>query len=109
MRGRAGVQDPTPDGALRLDQLMKQPGFAYPWLAHHSDDFAVTAPRGVERGAKLLQLGFASDETTKSSEGGDLEPRPRSTRPLQLEHLDRRVQTVDRHGAERLGLHKRLD
>src|SRR5262249_28870676 len=78
MRGSAGVQDPAPDGLLRLNQLMKQPGLTHPWLAHDGNDFAVTTPRAVERDPKLLHLRFASDEATKASEGGGLKPCPRS-------------------------------
>src|SRR5262249_59626954 len=100
--------DSTTDGTVGVGQLVKQARLAHTRFAHNGYDFAATLSRPFQCCLKLLHLGIAANEATQASKGGSLKASPRLARANQLEDFDRRVQTMNRYGAERLGPYEAL-
>src|SRR5262249_23210022 len=103
------VEHSTTDGGRRLDQLMKQAGFAHARLTHNSDDLAMTPPCAFDSRTELLHLGIAPAEAAQTPALSSLKTCSGCDRIRQLEDFDRRLQPLHRHRTEWLDLHEGLD
>ena len=98
---RGALEDQPSRQAVRLDELVDQPGLADAGLADDRHDLAVPLSTLGVRAAQLLQLRVAADEARQTAADGGLEPRPRRAEPRDLVDLDGVDHALDRDRAER--------
>ena len=93
----------------RAGDLPDEARLANPRLSNHGDHLAAADARPVKSVADLLHLGAAADKAREPVPLRGLKPGAGGAGPHQLEDLNRRVEPLDRHRAERVDPNKALD
>jgi hypothetical protein len=84
-----------------MRDLPDEARLAHPRLTDYGDDLPATLPCPVKSISDLLHFSATADEAHETSFRRGLEAGAGGACPHQLEDLDRRVETLDRHGTER--------
>lgn len=86
---------------MRVGELVGEPRLAHPGLADDGDHLAPAGVGLAQDPAQVRDLCVAAHEAREAAEGRGLQPRPRLSRPRQLEDLDRVREALHGDGPER--------
>src|SRR5215813_12704079 len=90
------LQDRPPLHAVRVDELVDEPGLAYPGLPDQRHDLTMPCPGALQRLLQGQQLRLPSHEAREPPCGTGLQAPTESTGPDQLTHLHRLGQPFNR-------------
>jgi hypothetical protein len=94
--------------ALRVvgvETLIDKAGLPHPGLADHGHHLSMSGPsplQGLHQGGKLR---VTADKARQPPRCRRLQAPPEATRTDELKDVDRRCQSLDRHGSQRRDLH----